>query len=53
MSRVCCCSVSHADAIALITTILRGRDAIKWAKGGNHHDIVSLLEQVVGECDGQ
>jgi len=54
MSRVCCCSVSHADAISPITTIQFGEDAITWARSiYYHHDTASMLEQVVGECDGE
>ena len=49
MSRACCCSVSHADAISPITTIQYGEDAMEWAKERNHPDIVSALTQVVGE----
>ena len=49
MSRACCCSVSHADAISSITTIQYTRDAMWLAKYGNYSDIVSALEQVVGE----
>ena len=52
MSRACCYSVSHADAISPITTIQRGGDAMGWAKRENHLDTVSVLEQVVNECDG-
>ena len=48
MSRACCCSVSHADAISPITTIQEGLDAMGWAKEFNKPDIVSVLEQVVG-----
>ena len=51
MSRACCCSVSHADVISPNTTIQNGVDAMGWAKYSNHPDIVSVLEQVVGECD--
>ena len=47
MSRVCCCSVSHADDISSITTIQLGDDAMRWAQRENHHEIVSVLEQVV------
>ena len=49
MSRACCCSVSHADAISSITTIQWGYDARRLAKINNHPAIVSVLEQVVGE----
>ena len=49
MSRACCCSVSHADAISPITTIQDGYDAISIAKEDNHDDTVSVLEQVVRE----
>ena len=49
MSRACCCSVSHADAISSITTIQDGDDAMWYAKENNHTDVVSVLEQVVGE----
>ena len=50
MSRACCCSVSHADVISPITTIQYTRwDAMWHAKTGNHSDIVSALEQVVGD----
>ena len=52
MSRACCCSVSHADAISPITTIQYGDDAMGWAKRENHHDTASVLEQVVSESDG-
>ena len=52
MSRACCCSVSHADVISPITTI-QGYDAMSIAKKKNHSDIVSVLEQVVSECDGE
>ena len=51
MSRACCCSVSHADVISSITTIQDGDDAVRRAELENDHDMVSLLEQVVGECD--
>ena len=53
MSRACCCSVSHADAISSITTIQKGYDAMRLAKDGNRGDIVSVLEQVLGECGGE
>ena len=53
MSRACCYSVSHADAISPITTIQFGDDAIRYAKRENHPDTASALEQVVGECDGE
>ena len=53
MSRACCCSVSHADVISSITTIQWGYDAIRYAKDYNNPDTVSVLEQVVGECDGE
>ena len=49
MSRACCCSVSHADAISPITTIQYGMDAIWYAKRRNYHETVSVLEQVVSE----
>ena len=48
MSRACCCSVSHADAISPITTIQYG-DAMIYAKRFNHPEIVLALEQV-SEC---
>ena len=48
MSRACCCSVSHADAISPITTIQDGRDAMGLAQ---KNEIISLLGQVVGEYD--
>ena len=51
MSRACCCSVSHADVISPITTIQDGDDAMSMAKGNNHPDFVSIIEQVVSECD--
>ena len=35
-----------------ITTIQDGLAAMYWAKYRNHGDIVSVLEQVLGECDG-
>ena len=53
MSRACCCSVSHADAISPITTIQDGEDAMSHAKEKNYPDIVSVIEQVVSECDAQ
>ena len=50
MSRACCCSVSHADAISPITTIQEGDGAIEWAKEFIYYDdMVSVLEQVVAE----
>ena len=53
MSRACCYSVSHADAISSITTIQYGEDAMGHAmgcvKGKTYPDTVSVLEQVVGE----
>jgi len=49
LSRACCCSVSHADAISSITTIQDGYDAMMWAKFNNHGDTVSVLKQVVSE----
>ena len=52
MSRACCCSVSHADAISSITTIQGGDDAMYLAKEWNHVDTVSVLEQVLGVRDG-
>ena len=52
MSRACCCSVSHTDVISPITTIQQyGDDAISMAIDMNHFDIVSMIVQVVGECD--
>ena len=48
MSRACCCSVSHADAISSITTIQGGYDAMWLAKCFNRRDTVSVLEQVAG-----
>ena len=53
MSRACCCSVSHADAISSITTIQFWEDAMRYAKVNNHGDTVSVLEQVLGECNGK
>ena len=53
MSRACYCSVSHADAISPITTIQYGDDAISRATRYNHLNIVLLLVQVLGECDGE
>ena len=52
MSRACCCSVSHADAISSITTIQARQDAMSYAEYGEYYDIISVLEQVVGECVG-
>ena len=50
MSRACCCSVSHADVTSSITTIQNGDDAMIWATSmTNDSDIVSVIEQVVGE----
>ena len=49
MSRACCCSVSHADAISSITTIQVGNDAMTYARNFNYPDIASVLKQVVGE----
>jgi len=50
LSRACCRSVSHADAISSITTIQQyGCDAMGLAKDYDYPDIVSVLEQVVGE----
>ena len=58
MSRACCCSVSHADAISPITTIQWGQTAMGFAKrrysgGRKRADLVSVLKQVVSECDGE
>ena len=53
MSRACCCSVSHADSIASITTMQYGYDAMRWAREKNRGDLISMLEQVVGECGGK
>ena len=53
MSRECCCSVSHADVIAPITTTQHGCDAIGCAKGQRHESIESELEKVVSECDSE
>ena len=52
MSRACCCSVSHADAITSITAIQKGKDTIGIAKKYNHPDTASVVEQVVGDGDG-
>ena len=52
MSRVCCCTISHADTISSITTMQTGVDAISRAKNENHDYTISVLEQVVGECVG-
>ena len=52
MSRACCCSVSHADAISPITMIQYGGDAMSMAKDSKHLDTASVLEQVVSECEG-
>ena len=52
MLRACCYSVSHADAFLPITTIQDGDNAFWYAKKFHHPDIASVLEQVVGECDG-
>ena len=51
ISRACCCSVSHADVISPITTIQHGEDAMGLAKRKNHPTFISVLEQVVGDCD--
>ena len=56
MSRACCCSVSHADAISPITTIQdRYRwDAVTYAKEYDYGDMISstVLEQAVSEWVG-
>ena len=53
MSRACCCTVSHADVISTIMAIQAGDDAMAFARHFGHHDIVSVFEQVVGECGGE
>ena len=53
MLRACCCSVSHADAISSISTIQNLKRCIESAEYYDYDDTVSVLEQVVGECDGE
>ena len=46
------CRANRVDTITPITTIQRGWDAMRVAEHAKHDDIVTLLEQVVGGCDG-
>ena len=52
MSRACCCSVSHVDAISSIITIQRGADAILFAKLHDHDETVEVLKLVLCGLDG-